>query len=143
MKMLVRDTMLITHFIGLAMALGTGFANLFLGFAASKLEPAERGKFMSNTMILMRMGHTGLGLLLLSGFYLITPYWKIVGEMPTLLAKLILVGVMVILISVLTVVAKKAQRENNPAMLVKLKPFGMLNFFLGITIVVLAVLSFH
>jgi uncharacterized membrane protein len=139
----MRDIMLITHFIGLAMALGTGFANLFLGIAASKLEPAERGKFMSNTMILMRMGHTGLGLLLLSGFYLITPYWKIVGDMPILIAKLSCVGLLLILVSVITIIAKKAQREGNPAMLMKLKPFGMLNFFLGITIVVLAVLSFH
>jgi len=135
--------MLITHFIGLAMALGTGFANLFLGIAASKLEPAERGKFMSNTMILIRMGHTGLGLLLLSGFYLITPYWKIVGEMPILIAKLCCVGLLVILVSIITVIAKNAQREGNPAMLMKLKPFGMINLLLGITIVVLAVLSFH
>jgi hypothetical protein len=78
----MRDVMLIVHFIGLTMSLGTGFANLFLGMAATKLEPAERGKFMSNALILMRMGHTGLG-------------------------------------------------------------FGMLNLFVGITIVVLAVLSFH
>ena len=139
----MRDVMLIVHFIGLTMALGTGFANLFLSIAASKLEPAERGKFMSNTMILMRMGHTGLGLLLLSGFYLITPFWKTLGEMPTLIAKLCCVGVLVILVSVITVIARKAQQQGNPAMLMKLKPFGMLNFFLGITIVVLAVLSFH
>lgn len=139
----MRDIMLITHFIGLAMSLGTGFANLFLGMAAAKLEPAERGKFMANTMVLMRMGHTGLGLLLLSGFYLITPYWKIVGDMPMVIAKLTCVGLLVIMVSIITILVKKAQREGNPAMLMKLKPFGMLNFFLGITIVVLAVLSFH
>src|SRR5689334_1641824 len=136
----MRDLMLITHFIGLTMSLGTGFANLFLGMAASKLEPAERGKFMSNTMVLMRMGHTGLGLLLLSGFYLITPYWKIVGEMPTVIAKLSCVGLLVIMVSVITILAKKAQREGNPAMLMKLKPFGIINFLIGVTIVVLAVL---
>jgi uncharacterized membrane protein len=139
----MRDVMLIVHFIGLSMSLGTGFANLFLGMAAAKLEPAERGKFMSKTMILMRMGHTGLGLLLVSGFYMITPYWKVLGEMPVLIAKLCFVGLLVIMVSVITILAKKAQREGNPAMLMKLKPFGMLNFFVGITIVVLAVLSFH
>jgi uncharacterized membrane protein len=139
----MRDLMLIVHFIGLSMSLGTGFANLFLGMAAAKLEPAERGKFMSRTMILMRMGHTGLGLLLVSGFYLITPYWKVLGEMPLLMAKLACVGLLLIMVSIITIIAKKAQREGNPARLMKLKPFGMLNFFLGITIVVLAVLSFH
>ena len=99
----MRDIMLITHFIGLTMALGTGFANLFLGIASAKLEPAERGKFMANTMILIRVGHTGLGLLLLSGFYLITPFWKTLGDMPVLIAKLCCVGLLVIMVSVITV----------------------------------------
>src|SRR6185436_1802645 len=108
----MRDLMLLIHFIGLAMAVGTGFANLFLGVAASKLEPAERGKFMSNTMILTRMGHTGLGLLLLSGFYLITPFWKTLGEMPLLIVKLSLVGLQVILVSVLTIMVRKAKQQG-------------------------------
>jgi len=135
--------MLIVHLIALTMALGAGFANLFLGAAAAKLEPAERGKFMSNISILMRMGQTGLGFILLSGFYLITPLWKSLGEMPVLIAKLCLVGILVILVSVITVVARKAQQQGDAATLMKLKPFGILNFFVGITIVVLAVLSFH
>lgn len=139
----MRDLMLMVHFIGLSMALGTGFANLFLGMAAAKLEPAERGPFMFKTMVLIRMGHIGLGLLLISGFYLITPFWQILGDMPTLIAKLCFVALLVILVSAITIIAKKAQRQNNPAMLAKLRPFGMLNFFVGITIVVLAVLSFH
>lgn len=32
----MRTTMLIIHFIGLAMGLGTSFAHAFIGFAASK-----------------------------------------------------------------------------------------------------------
>ena len=139
----MNDLMLILHFIGLAMALGTGFANLFLGIAASKLEPAERGNFMAKTMILTRMGHTGLGLLLISGFYLITPYWKVLGEMPLLIAKLCMVALLLILVSIITILAKKGLREKNPAMLAKLKPLGMLNLLVGIVIVLLAVLSFH
>jgi uncharacterized membrane protein len=139
----MHDLFLIIHFIGLTMALGAGFANLFLGISASKLEPAERGKFMANIMILMRMGQTGFGLLILSGFALITPYWKVLGEMPTLIAKLCLVGVLLILVITLAIVARRAQQQGNPAMLMKLRPFGILNFLIGITIVVMAVLSFH
>ena len=135
--------MVIIHFIGLSMALGTGFANLFLGIAAAKLEPAERGSFMLKTMILIRMGHIGLGLLLISGFYLITPFWKILGDMPMLIAKLCFVVILIVLVSVISVIAKRAQKQGNPALLMKLRPFGMLNFFVAVTIVVLAVLSFH
>ena len=139
----MRELMLILHFIGLAMALGAGFANLFLGSVASKLPPAERGSFMSKTMILGRMGQIGLGLLLLSGFYLITPYWKALGDMPLLIAKLSLVAILLMLVSWIILIARKAKKENNPAMLAKIRPLGMLNFLIGVTIVVLAVLVFH
>jgi hypothetical protein len=139
----MRDLMLIIHFIGLAMALGTGFANLFLGMVASKLEPAERGSFMSKTLILGRMGQIGLGLLLLSGFYLATPYWQVLGEMPTLIIKLILVALLLILVSIILLIVSKAKKQGNPALLAKIKPLGILNFLLGITIVIFAVLTFH
>jgi hypothetical protein len=139
----MRELMLIMHFIGLAMALGAGFANLFLGSVASKLEPGERGNFMSKTMILGRMGQIGLGLLLLSGFYLITPYWRELDEMPILIAKLSLVAILLILVSWIIIIVRKAKKQHNPAALARLKPLGILNFLIGITIVVLAVLTFH
>ena len=139
----MRETMLIVHFVGLSMALGTGFANLFLAAAAAKLDPPERGKFMLNTVALVRMGQIGLGLLLISGFYMITPYWKVLGEMPFLIAKLVLVALLIVLVSVVSIMAKKAKQANDPMMLLKVKPYGMVNFFIGITIAILAVLSFQ
>jgi len=139
----MRETLLIIHFIGLTMALGAGFANLFLGTVVSKLEPAERGSFMSKLFILGRMGQTGLGLLLLSGFGLITPFWKVIDQMPFLIAKLSLVALLLISVSRILFLASKAQKEKNPAIMLKIRPLGMLNFFLGIAIVILAVLTFH
>jgi uncharacterized membrane protein len=141
--MLTRDIFLILHFIGLTMAVGTGFANLFLGYAASKLEPSDRGQFMSKTLILIRMGQIGLGLLLLSGFYLITPYWNALPDMPTLIAKLTCVALLLINVTVVSLLIRKAQQENDPAQMMKLRPIGMINFFLGLAIIILAVLTFH
>ena len=137
----MRELMLILHFIGLAMALGAGFANLVLGMVASKLEPAERGSFMSKLVVLGRLGQTGLALLLISGFGLLTPYWKVIGDMPFLIAKLSLVLLLLISVAVILSIVRRA--KGNPAILAKIKPFGMLNFFLGIAIVILAVLTFH
>jgi hypothetical protein len=125
----MRDIMLIIHFIGLAMALGTGFANLFLGIAASKLEPAERGSFMSKAIILGRMGQIGLGLLILSGLYLITPFWQELNVMPLLIAKLILVTLLLFSLFVILYIVRKSRKKSNPALLAKIKPIGMLNFF--------------
>lgn len=139
----MHDLFLVIHLIGLAMAVGTGFANLFLAAAAAKLEPAERGSFMAKTSVLVRMGHTGLGLLILSGLYLMTPYWNLLSEMPTLITKLTLVVAQIILVTVISILISKAKKENNLASLLKLKPFGMIIFLTGITIVILAVLTFH
>ena len=137
----MREVLLVIHFIGLAMALGAGFANLTLGIVASKLEPAERGSFMSKLVVLGRLGQTGLALLIISGLGLMTPYWKVVGEMPFLIAKLSLVALLLISVAVILSIVRKA--KGNPAILAKIKPLGMLNLFLGIAIVILAVLTFH
>ena len=42
----MREVMLIVHFIGLAMGLGTSFGFVFLGIAASKLQKEDTKKFM-------------------------------------------------------------------------------------------------
>lgn len=139
----MREFMLVLHFIGLAMAIGAGFANLFLGTVASKLEPADRASFMSKTMILGIMGRTGLGLLVLSGLFLATPYWQALEEMPLFVAKLSLVVVLLISVSFSLMLIAKAKKQGNPAILAKLKPLGMFNFLLGLAIIVLAVLTFH
>jgi len=139
----MRDFFLFIHFIGLAMGVGTGFANLFLGAAAAKLEPAERGPFMLKTTVLIRMGQTGIGLLLLSGFALATPFWKSLSDMPTFMAKLGLVVVLLITITITSIQVREAKKENNPALLAKLKPLGMLNLILGISIMIMAVITFH
>jgi hypothetical protein len=139
----MRDVMLVIHFVGLAMALGAGFSNLFLGTVASKLEPVERRSFMSKIMVLGRMGQIGLGLLLFSGLALATPYWKVLGEMPLFIAKLSLVGLLLLLVSSILIIVSKAKKQGNPAALAKLKPLSMLNFAIAIAIVVLAVLTFH
>ena len=139
----MHDLFLFFHFIGLAMAVGTGFANLFLASVAGKLEPAEKGTFMSRTMVLARMGQIGLGLLIISGLYLITPYWATLSSMPTLIAKLTCVVLLIIMVTIISLIVRKAKKENNPALFAKLKPLGIINFIIGLTIVVLAVLTFH
>lgn len=89
------------------------------------------------------MGQTGVGILLLSGFYLITPYWATLSAMPTLITKLVLVAILLILITVTSLLARKGVKTNDPAVVAKLRPLGMLTFITGLSIVVMAVLTFH
>ncbi len=139
----MRDLFLIIHFLGLAMAVGTGFAGYFLIYSASKLEPAERSGFLAKTAILMRMGQIGLGILILTGFYLMTPFWSTLLEMPMLVAKLAFVALQVIMITIVSLMVKRAKESNDPTIMLRIRPLRMLNFVIGLTIVTLAVLTFH
>ena len=139
----MREVMLITHFLGLAMGLGTSFAFFFLGIARSKMEKEEGQKFALNTLALSRMGHIGLTLLILSGGYLMTPHWEVLGSRPLLIAKLFLVLVLVFTVSLLTVYGKRAKKGDTEANLRKIALLGKVSLLTTIVIVTLAVLIFR
>ncbi|MBO6523861.1 MAG: hypothetical protein JJ971_08555 [Balneolaceae bacterium] len=138
----MRDVMLIIHFIGLAMGLGTSFAMMFIGIAASKMEQDERGRFIINASIITKMGHIGLVLLFISGGYLMTPYWAALDTMPTMISKLVLFVILGGLIGVMSAKLKKA-KAGDTAQLLAVKRLGSIALITGITIVVFAVLTFH
>ena len=138
----MRDAMLIIHFLGLAMGLGTSFAMLFLGIGSRNMEPAKGQEFMLNATLLGRMGHWGLVLLLLSGGYLMTPYWSTLGSSPLLIAKLLLYVALAGMVGLLTGLTRKA-RSGRTEVLPRAVLLGRLVMLTSLAIVVLAVSMFH
>lgn len=139
----MHNIMLILHFIGLAMGLGTSFGFMFLGIAGGKMEKEDRIKFQLNSMALSRMGHIGIALLIISGIALMTPHWSILPSSPVLIAKLVLVLVLTALIGIITSIGKKAQQGDTEAHFRKIESLGKIALLIGVTIVVLAVYFFH
>jgi uncharacterized membrane protein len=139
----MRETMLILHFIGLTMGLGTSFAHAFLAIATSKMPEDEARRFQMQSLILSRMGHIGISLLVISGLYLITPYWKILGTMPLLSMKLVMVLALIVLLVLLEIRSKKARKGDVVAQLKKMETLGKMTLILGILIVIIAVSIFH
>jgi len=139
----MREAMLIVHLLGLAMGLGNSFAFMFLGIAGSKMEKEEGKKFALNTFAMSRMGHIGITMLIISGLYLMTPFWMTLNARPLLIAKLILVLVLTISIIVTSVYAKRAKNGNTESNLKKIATLGKVSLLSGIGIVLLAVLTFH
>ena len=129
----MRDAMLIVHLLGLSMGLGTSFAFLFLGRAKSKMD----------TSALSTMGHTGLSMLIFSGLYLMTPFWKTLSARPLLITKLIFVLILTILVILETVYSKRAKRGDTESNLKKVAFLGRVALLITIGIVLLAVLNFH
>ena len=135
--------MLITHFVGLAMGLGTGFANMFLGIASAKMEANEAKKFRLHTLALSRMGHIGLVLLVLSGIFLMTPYWSILPSSPLLIAKLALVVVLATVVALIGSAGAKAKAGDTDVQFKKIQPLGKITLVVSLLIVILAAAVFH
>ena len=135
--------MLVLHFIGLTMGLGTSFAHAFLGNTLSKLERSEAAKFRDQIEVLSQMGGIGTILLLLSGIFLLIPYWPGLMEMPLLILKLVLFVILVILILLINQGARKNVENNKEGNFKRIEIMGKLTLLIGIVIVFLAVNVFH
>lgn len=139
----MREIMLIVHFIGLVMGLGTAFSHAFLSIAASKMEKEEVTRFRLHVMVLSKMGHIGIALLVISGTFLIIPYWPTLPQNPLLILKLVLVAVLAILLLLIHHGTQKAFQGNADEHLKRIEPYGKLTMLIGLTILVLAVYIFH
>ena len=135
--------MLMIHFIGLAMGLGTSFAHAFLGKTISKLDQNEAAKFRLQIKGLSQMGTIGTILLLISGIYLILPFWSVITAFPLLILKLVLFLILVVLILLINQGAKNNFKKHSEGNLKRVGLMGKLAMIIGIIIAILAVNIFH
>jgi uncharacterized membrane protein len=140
------DLLLITHFIGLALALGTGFANMRLGMASADMPPEERTKFFLRAFAIGKNGSIGLLLLILSGLGMLfargfRAMFALGGG--TFHAKLTLVVILMGLLGWLQVLTKRAREAQGGPTMAQIPKVGRAMLVTGIAIVILAVLSFH
>ena len=139
----MRDTMLILHLIGLAMGLGTSFAHAFLANTLSKLEPSDAAKFRTHSKGLSQMGTVGTVLLLVSGIYLLIPFWPVITTLPLLILKLVLFVILVVLIFFINQGARNNYHNQNEGNLKRIELMGKFAMVIGVTIVILAVNVFE
>lgn len=137
----LRDTMLILHFIGLAMGLGTAFAHAFIRFHATKANNHEANNI--NSKALSRMGTVGLLLLIIPGVYLILPFWGALALLPLLTLKLVLVALLIVLLAMIHYHSRKALLRDSETSAKAVEVLGKISLTTTLTIVILAVLVFH
>ena len=139
----MRDIMLIVHLLSIAMFVGAGFSALVLNKAVRNMERNIIDGYNKISLTLNYLSKTGLTLLVITGGYLMTPYWAIMGQMPLLLTKLILAVVVIVLLVLLAIYAKKAKKTNDDKYFAKVNSLQLINLLAGIVIIILAVLVFH
>jgi uncharacterized membrane protein SirB2 len=132
--------LLILHFIGLALGLGTSITMFTLGLSTRKASPAERGDLFRRLGPLKRNGSIGLALLLLAGLGMLALRPGLWGVGGWFHAKLALVLVMVALYGWMQVLLKRAGNAPPPA---RVATLSRINLVLTLAIVVCAVMAFH
>ena len=138
--------LLITHFLGLAIGLGSGFAQFTLALATRDLAPPERGQFMQRAAALGKNGSFGLLLLILSGIGMTTMRgWPATMQWGggAFHAKLTLVALMVGVFGYLQVLARRARREGGGPAMALLPKVSRVMLSLGIAVVIAAVIAFE
>jgi uncharacterized membrane protein len=138
-------TLLFFHFIGLAMGVGTGFANLALGKTMADLPPEERVKVALRNLVLSRNGSFGLLLLLVTGIGMtlsrgVSATFEWGG--PAFHAKLTLVVLMIGTLGYMQSMIARVKRENGGPAMAKLPTVGKVMFILGLSTVLAAVIAF-
>jgi len=139
------ETLLILHFLGLGLGLGTSFAMFTLNLATKDLDGAERAKFMQRASALSRNGSMGLLLLILSGLGIVT--YRGFGDVmawggPAFHAKLTLVVLLCGLVGYMQMTLKKARKTGDPKLMARMPLLGRIGMLLTVAIVVLAVVAF-
>lgn len=138
--------LLMTHFLGLALAVGASFALLTLRRASAQLESGERVKFMLRALGVSKNGSVGLLLLLVSGlgmFFMRGPGAVLAAGGPPFHAKLTLVVILCGVFGYSQVLSKRAREAGGGPALAKLPRVSMAILLLGVAIVISAVLAFQ
>lgn len=142
----MQDFLLIIHFLGLALGVGTSLAMARLGSATKNLAPAERAQFFRHAMSLSKNGSLGLLLLIASGLgFLLTRGFSsvFVAGGPAFHVKLTLVVVLSGLLGYSQVLIKRIREKQDPAAMATMAKLGPAMLLTGLAILVCAVLAFH
>lgn len=137
--------LLFFHFIGLALGVGTGFANMALGLSMKNLAPEERVAFALKTFALSKNGSIGLLLLIVSGVGMML----VRGVSATFAwgggafhAKLTLIVLMIGTLGYMQKLVAQAKREGGGPVMAKIPKVGRVMLFLGVSVVLAAVIAF-
>lgn len=142
----MRDIMLMFHFVGVAMALGYAFSQLFFALKSLRMTTESSNRFMLHSINLNWMGTIGILIILVSGSFLGGPFWENMHLMPTFSLKLTLVLIFILLLiiqSILGKTAKKVEGKYKRKILWMRSLLGFVLLGVGLTIIYFAVMTFH
>ena len=136
------QTVLILHFLGLAMGLSVSIANAVLLGVIAKASPAERPVLARFPPAMSRVGKVGLAMLWVTGLVMVYTRWNGIGGMPWFFhVKLTAVVVLTAIVVYISRLEARVRRGDAAAS-VRIQSVGKVAAACALIAVVFAVLTF-
>jgi hypothetical protein len=136
------QTLMVIHFLGLAMGLSTGFANMVMAGLVAKAAPNEKPILGRFPPAMARIGVIGLALLWASGLAIIYTRYGSFSILPRpFIVKISAVVLLTLCVAYIHVLMPRAQRGDAAAM-ARIQKIGMMTGPLAIIAIIFAVITF-
>jgi hypothetical protein len=136
------NVLLMLHFLGLAMGLSTGFANMVMAGLIDKAAPAEKAVLGRFPPAMSRIGAIGLALLWITGVAIVLTRYGTFAILPRpFIVKLAAVVLLTLAVIYINVLMPRAQRGDEAAT-ARIRTLGILTGPLAIIAIIFAVITF-
>ena len=136
------QTLLILHFLGLAMGLSVSIGNIVMLNLINKAAPPEKAILGRFPPAISQVGRVGLALLWATGLTMAYTKWNGIGSLPwTFHVKLTAVVLLTVLVAYITSLERRIRRGDMAAA-AQIQTAGKFTTLCALTAVVFAVLTF-
>jgi hypothetical protein len=136
------STLMVLHFLGLALGLSTGFANMVMAGLIAKAAPNETAVLGRFPPAMSRVGAIGLVLLWASGVAIVMTRYGTFAILPRpFVVKLSAVVLLTIIVAYIHVLMPRAQRGDTAAA-ARIQTLGKITGPLAIIAIIFAVITF-
>jgi hypothetical protein len=138
----LNQTLLVLHFLGLAMGLSVSFGNIVMLNLINKAAPPEKAILARFPPAISRVGRLGLAILWVTGMTMAFTKWNGIGSLPwTFHVKLAAVVALTVLVAYITRLEGRIARGDMAAA-ATIQTVGKLTSLCALTAVIFAVLTF-
>jgi hypothetical protein len=136
------STLMVLHFLGLALGLSTGFANMVMAGLIAKAAPNEKAVLARFPPAMSRVGAIGLVLLWGSGIAIVLTRYGTFSILPRpFIVKLSAVVLLTLIVGYIHVLMPRAQR-GDAAAVARIQTLGKMTGPLALIAIIFAVITF-
>ena len=139
----MREFVLIVHLLSLVLALGSMATFIIIRKDISRVSGCESNFALITIRKFLNIAYIGMLLMILSGLYLIIPYWPSLASMPLIHIKITVVVLWLIVLIILGVNLKRVKPESYLSYDAKIGLLSFLSVILGLIVVALAIFAFE